>query len=83
MSANLERILQQAGQDVPQSKRILELNPEHPVVQRLKSMSEAGDSAEFESWSRLILDQALLAEGTMPADPAAFAKSVSELMQKS
>ncbi|MHC5064320.1 MAG: molecular chaperone HtpG [Planctomycetota bacterium] len=83
LSPHLERILRANGQPVPEQKRILELNPEHPVVERLQSMAESGDSAELERWSRLVLDQALLAEGTMPADPAAFAKAISELMQKS
>ncbi len=83
LSPHLERILRANGQDVPEQKRILELNPEHPVVERLKSMSEADDGSELERWSQLVLDQALLAEGTMPDDPAAFAKAISELMQKS
>jgi molecular chaperone HtpG len=81
MSPHMARILRANGQDVPEPKRVLELNPSHPIVQRLQTLSEQ-DAADFGRWSRLILDQALLAEGSMPADPAGFAKAVAELMQK-
>jgi molecular chaperone HtpG len=83
LSPHLERILRANGQPVPETKRILELNPDHAVVQALQGM--AGDEskkADLQRWSGVLFDQALLAEGTMPEDPAAFAKAVAEMMQK-
>jgi molecular chaperone HtpG len=61
----------------------LELNPEHAIVGRLRALVEEGEAkqGDVERWSRLLFDQALLAEGTLPEDPAAFAKAVAELMQ--
>ncbi len=83
LSPHLERILRANGQDVPESQRILELNPEHPVIQTLHSMASAdATDSELGQWSNLLYDQALLAEGTMPKDPAAFAKSITDLMTK-
>jgi molecular chaperone HtpG len=79
MSANMERVLREAGQVVPEQKRILELNPKHPVVQRLRGFAES-DEGRFARWTELLHDQALLAEGALPADPAAFARRVAELM---
>lgn len=83
VSPYLEKILRASGQEVPEQKRILELNPDHPVVQRLRAMA-ADDSKKDEvaDWSRLLFDQALVAEGNLPSDPAQFAKSVARLMQK-
>jgi molecular chaperone HtpG len=81
MSPHLERILRANGQQVPDQKRTLELNPDHPVVQALDRMATDG-SADLGSWSSMLYDQALLAEGTMPKDPAAFARQVADLMQK-
>src|SRR4029077_13122045 len=60
MSANLERMLKAAGQQVPGSKPILEINPHHPLVQRLKGEA---DGPRFGDWSHILFDQALLAEG--------------------
>ena len=60
MSRHLERILRESGQTVPVSKPVLEINPDHPVVQRLKQES---DSTLFADWSHILFDQALLAEG--------------------
>jgi len=58
MGGNLARILKAAGQKVPESKPIMEINPEHPLVQRLKY-----EEAHFSDWSQVLFDQALLAEG--------------------
>jgi len=83
LSPHLERILRANGQDPPQQKRILELNPHHPIIESLRSMAD--DSArekQFEQWSRLIYDQALIAEGSLPQDPARLARSIAELMQE-
>jgi molecular chaperone HtpG len=77
MSANLERMLKAAGQKVPGSKPILEVNPHHPLVQRLKHET---DEARFGDWSHILFDQALLAEGGQLDDPASFVKRLNDLM---
>ncbi|MBX3462261.1 MAG: molecular chaperone HtpG [Planctomycetes bacterium] len=77
MSAHQERILREAGHAVPAQKRILELNAEHPVVKRLQAI---GDEATFADWVALLHDQALLAEGSLPPDPAAFSRRIQALM---
>ena len=75
MSGNLARILKAAGQKVPTSKPILEINPTHPLVERLRD-----EKQRFGDWSRLLFDQALLAEGGMLEDPAGFVKRTNELL---
>ncbi len=77
MSMNLERLLKAAGQNVPAAKPILEINPTHPIVQGLKY--EASET-RFADWSRILFDQALLAEGGQLEDPASFVKRLNELM---
>ena len=77
MSANLERMLKAAGQKVPGSKPILEINPHHPLVRRLEDET---DEARFGDWSHILFDQALLAEGGQLDDPASFVKRLNELM---
>jgi len=72
MSGHLERLLKQAGQKAPDRKPILELNPEHPLV---KALSE--DSVSFDDLVWVLFDQALLAEGGQPEDPAAFVKRLN------
>jgi molecular chaperone HtpG len=75
VSANLARLLKSAGQSVPVSKPILEINPKHPVVQRLKT-----EEKKFDDWSAVLFDQALLAEGGQLDDPAGFVKRINGLM---
>ena len=75
MGGNLTRLLKAAGQQVPASQPILEINPEHPVVQRLKV-----EEKHFDDWSAVLFDQALLAEGGQLEDPAAFVRRINELM---
>ncbi|HNH14525.1 MAG TPA: molecular chaperone HtpG [Rhodocyclaceae bacterium] len=75
MSANLQRMLKAAGQSAPAAKPILEINPEHPVVLRLKD-----EQAHFDDWTAVLFDQALLAEGGQLDDPAGFVKRVNQLM---
>ena len=75
MSGNLERLLKSAGQKVPITKPILEINPHHPMVQRLKYEEE-----KFSDWSNILFDQALLAEGGQLEDPAAFVKRLNDLL---
>lgn len=77
MSANLERLLKQAGQDVMGHKPILELNPEHPLVNRLKT-EEQGD--RFDDWARLLFEQALLSEGGQLEDPATFVSRMNKML---
>jgi len=78
MSANLERMLKAAGQDVGAgTKPIFELNPEHPIVERLDSESEV---SRFDDWTSILFDQALLAEGGSLEDPASYVKRLNELV---
>ena len=75
MSANLARILRAAGQKVPATKAILEINPQHPIVLRLGS-----EQARFTDWAVLLYEQALLAEGGALEDPAGFVKRMNSLL---
>ena len=77
MSMNLERLLKAAGQKVPVSKPILEVNPHHPLVQGLKYES---NEKRFSDWSHILFDQAMLAEGAQLDDPGAFVKRLNGLM---
>jgi len=77
MGMNLERMLKAAGQAVPLSKPILEVNPQHPLVTLLKQ--EPGD-ARFGDFSQILFDQALLSEGGQLDDPAGFVKKLNGLM---
>ena len=76
-SANLERILRAAGQQLPESKPVLEINPNHPIVKRLKKET---DETRFADWSHILFDQATLAEGGQLENPAVFVKKLNELM---
>src|SRR4051812_3777435 len=75
MGGNLARILRAAGQKVPATKPILEVNPKHLIVSRLKPAQ-----SRFADWAGLLYDQALLAEGGQLEDPAGFVKRTNELM---
>ncbi len=75
LSGNLLRMLKAAGQKAPDSKPVLEINPHHPLVQRLKY-----EEAKFDDWSSLLFDQALLAEGGQLADPAGFVKKLNDML---
>jgi molecular chaperone HtpG len=77
MSANLERLLKSAGQDVKAAKPILEINPSHPLTRKLKT--ELGQ-ARFADWTEILFDQAMLAEGGQLDDPAGFVKRLNGLM---
>ncbi len=76
ISGNLERMLKAAGQQVPNTKPILEINPKHGLLQRLKTQE---DDAKFNDWSHLLFDQALLAEGGQLEDPATFVQRLNAL----
>jgi len=75
MSAHLTRLLKQAGQDAPKTRPILEINPQHALIQRLQS-----DAAPFDDLAHIVFDQAWLAEGGQLEDPATFVKRLNELM---
>ncbi len=75
LSGNLARMLKAAGQSAPESKPILEVNPDHPLVQKLKY-----EVNKFDDWSHLLFDQALLAEGGHLSDPSAFVKRLNEML---
>ena len=77
MSMNLERILKAAGQQVSSSNPVLEINPSHPIVKRLKAEA---DEARFADWSHILFDQAMLAEGGQLEDPAGFVRRLNALM---
>ena len=77
MSTHLERLLKAAGQTVPNVKPILEINPTHPIVERLTAEA---DEARFADWSHILFDQATLAEGGQLEDPASFVRRLNELM---
>jgi molecular chaperone HtpG len=75
LGGNLSRILKAVGQKVQTAKPILEINPEHPMVQRLKQ-----EEKRFSDWAQLLFDQALLAEGGQLEDPAGFVRRSNALM---
>ncbi|WAW10484.1 molecular chaperone HtpG [Oxalobacter vibrioformis] len=75
LSNNLQRMLKAAGQGAPDTKPILEINPDHPLVQSLKK-----EEARFDDWAHILFDQAMLAEGGIPADPAAYVKRINDLL---
>ena len=77
MSTNLERLLKASGQKIPSMKPVLEINPHHPIVQRLK---DENDDSRFSDWSHMLFDQATLAEGGQLDDPATFVKRLNALM---
>ncbi len=77
ISGNMERILKQAGQDVPSVQPILEINPEHDLIKRLARMRSKEKIADF---SDILFDQAVLAEGALPEDPAGFVRKVNALL---
>jgi molecular chaperone HtpG len=74
MSTQLARMLKQAGQTAPETKPILEVNPDHALVKKLEG------SVHFHDLAHILFDQALLAEGGLPADPAAYVKRVNALL---
>ena len=77
LSSNLMRMLKAAGQAAPETKPILEINPSHPLIQKIEE-----DKAHFEDWVHVIFDQALLAEGGHVADPASFVRRMNHMFLK-
>jgi molecular chaperone HtpG len=75
LSGNLLRMLKAAGQQAPETKPILEVNPQHPLVLKLKYQDQ-----QFDQWTQILFDQALLAEGGQLLDPAAYVKRVNQML---
>lgn len=81
--AHIERMLRQRHKDMPQTKRILEINPDHAVITRLKKLEDDQPaSTDVVEWIKLLHDQALLAEGSPIEDPQAFARRIAQMMTK-
>jgi molecular chaperone HtpG len=83
MGAHLERLLQRMGRsdELPDTKRTLEINPDHPAVQALRKIAEQNpDDPRVENYGRLLFDEAVIAEGSRIKDPAGFARRVNELI---
>jgi len=77
LSANLQRLLKNAGQKVPHASPILEVNPHHALLARLKAETDGG---RFNELTQVLFDQALLAEGGSLEDPASFVKRINQLL---
>ncbi|MFK5913508.1 MAG: molecular chaperone HtpG [Woeseiaceae bacterium] len=77
MAVSMQKILKQAGHEVPNVEPILEINIEHPLVKRL---SDEQDDSKFKDWSNLLFDQAMLSEGGQLEDPVAFVTSMNKLL---
>lgn len=83
--AHMERLMSKLGRDgeMPASKRILEMNAEHPAVKALKSLFDANpDDDRIATYGRLLYDQAVIAEGSTVKDPQAMAKRINELLAR-
>ena len=77
MAVSMQKILKQAGHEVPNIEPILEINVEHPLVKRL---SDEQDDDKFKDWSHLLFDQAMLSEGGQLEDPVSFVTRINQLL---
>jgi molecular chaperone HtpG len=83
MSSQMEKLMKSMGQDVPESKRILEINAQHLILQNLNSRYEKDPKdPELEEWVHLIYEQALIAEGQMVPDPLAYSQRINKILTK-
>ncbi|MBY0456745.1 MAG: molecular chaperone HtpG, partial [Gemmataceae bacterium] len=81
VSAYMERLMERMGRDVTAPKRVLELNPRHPALEALRQLHEKDASdPRLEAYTRLLHEQAVVAEGSKVADPVAFARRVNDLI---
>ena len=81
MDPQMEKLLKSMGQNIPERKRILEINPSHPLFEAMNVIFEKDKKSEvLKNYADLLYDQALLLEGSKPKDCAAFAKAISKLM---
>jgi molecular chaperone HtpG len=84
LSAHMRELFKRSGQELPVTKRTLEVNPGHPVIARVREMHAAGkDDPRLALYADLLYGQAVLAEGGMLADPAGFSRRLAELMAAS
>jgi len=79
LDPNMERIMRAMGQEVPKTKRIMEINPEHEFIQSLLGGLGDGDE-KFDDYAHLLYEQALVSEGSPPKDPARFTRLLTEMM---
>ncbi len=77
MALSLQKLLKQAGHKVPELHPTLEVNPQHPLVRRLR---QEADERRFSDWTSLLYEQALLSEGGQLEDPAAFVGRLNDLL---
>lgn len=82
IASHIERLLREQNQAIPEQKRILELNPNHPLIEAIDKLSKKESADEVNQWVELIYDQALLAEGSPIKEPAKFAQRLTGLMQE-
>ncbi len=81
LDPQMEKIFKAMGQEVPVHKRILEINPSHPVIEAMQAILEKdARNPVLSEYARLLYDQAVLLEGSKPKDPSAFARSIAKLM---
>ncbi|MCB9729235.1 MAG: molecular chaperone HtpG [Deltaproteobacteria bacterium] len=85
LHAHVERLLRQSDRAaaLPETRRILEVNPTHPLITRLQELADAGKAETLDESIRLLYDQALLAEGSPVDDPAGFARRLLDVMTRS
>ncbi len=77
MAMHMQRILKEAGHELPSTRPILEINPDHPIVKKLKAEKS---KKKFADWSDILFDQALLAEGGQLEDPAGFVAKLNDML---
>jgi molecular chaperone HtpG len=77
MAMHMQRILKEAGHEMPSSKPVLEINPDHPIVKKLGAEKS---KKKFADWSDILFDQALLAEGGQLEDPASFVAKLNGML---
>ncbi|MCA9646125.1 MAG: molecular chaperone HtpG, partial [Myxococcales bacterium] len=83
LAPHIERLMRAQKLGMPPQKRVLEINPEHPLIKRLDTLnSDAKNVGDVSEWIEVLYDQALLAEGSPLEDPAALAKRLTTLMSK-
>ena len=75
MGGNMERIMKAMGQDMPEEKPILEINPDHALIANLEK-----DDSNLDDWAHILFDQAALAEGAVLKDPGAYVKRINKLL---
>jgi len=79
MALYMQNLMKQAGHDMPSNKPVLEINPTHPLIERMQAET---DDEQFADWAAILFDQALLAEGAQLEDPAGFVSKLNKLMLK-